>query len=231
MSTFVLIPGAGGDAGYWHLLAAELQARGHEAIPVDLPAADDAAGIPEYVDAVVAAIGDRQHVVLVAQSMGGFTAPHVAARASVAMIVLLNAMIPAPGETAGDWWSNTNQAQAKRDNDIRDGRDPDAPFDLATLFFHDVPQDIAGQAMAHEQPQSDTAFASPSTLDRWPDVPTRVLSSTDDRLFPIAFQRRVAQERLGITPDEIPGGHLPALSRPRELSDRLEQYAREAATP
>jgi hypothetical protein len=36
--------------------------------------------------------------------------------------------------------------------------------------------------------------------------------------------RRVVKDRLGITPDEIEGGHLPALARPRELVARLEQY-------
>jgi hypothetical protein len=46
----------------------------------------------------------------------------------------------------------------------------------------------------------------------------------DDRLFPPSFIRRVAEERLGITPDEIDGGHTPALSRPKELADRLEAY-------
>jgi len=50
-------------------------------------------------------------------------------------------------------------------------------------------------------------------------------SRRDDRLFPAAFVRRVSQERLGITPDEIVGGHTPALSRPKELADRLETYA------
>ena len=47
----------------------------------------------------------------------------------------------------------------------------------------------------------------------------------DDRLFPAPFLRRVARERLGITPDEIDGGHTPALSRPKELAARLEAYA------
>jgi pimeloyl-ACP methyl ester carboxylesterase len=58
-------------------------------------------------------------------------------------------------------------------------------------------------------------------------VPTRVLAGRDDRLFPAAFQRRVARERLGIEADEIPGGHLVALSNPRELVDRLERYRAE----
>jgi hypothetical protein len=29
---------------------------------------------------------------------------------------------------------------------------------------------------------------------------------------------------LGITPDEMESGYLPALSRPKELTDRLEAY-------
>ena len=55
-------------------------------------------------------------------------------------------------------------------------------------------------------------------------MPTRFLQSRDDRFFPVEFQRRVVEERLGITPDEIAGGHLVALSRPKELADRLEAY-------
>lgn len=100
-NTFILIPGAGGSAWYWHLVVPRLEQRGHEAVPVSLPAADDAAGLPEYADAVVRAIGDREprHVVIVAQSLGGFAAPLVCQQVPVALLVLVNAMIPKPGET------------------------------------------------------------------------------------------------------------------------------------
>ena len=76
-----------------------------------------------------------------------------------------------------------------------------------------------------DPPQSFTPFHQPWPLDRWPDVPTRVLAGRDDRLFPPEFQRRVARERLGLPVDEIPGGHVVALSRPAEVVDRLEAYA------
>ena len=77
--TFVLIPGAGGSAWYWHLVAPMLQERGHEVVPVELPAADDHAGLPEYAANIVRAIGDRdaKHLILVAQSLAGFTVPLV----------------------------------------------------------------------------------------------------------------------------------------------------------
>ena len=54
-----------------------------------------------------------------------------------------------------------------------------------------------------------------------PAVPRR---SPLPRLFPAAFLRRVVVERLGITPDEMEGGHLPALAHPVELATRLDGY-------
>jgi hypothetical protein len=226
--SFALIPGAGGDAWYWHLVAPKLRERGHEAIPVDLPAADDGAGLAQYAGAVVRAIGDRDPscVAVVAQSLGAFTAPLVCAGLPVALLVLVNAMIPKPGETPGEWWGNTGHAAAKRQQNLRDGRSADAPFDPLLDFFHDVPQSVVDRAWARGEPrQSDAVFASRCAFDAWPAVPTRVLVSSGDRFLPAEFQRRVAAERLGISADVMPGGHLVALSRPTELSARLLSYA------
>jgi pimeloyl-ACP methyl ester carboxylesterase len=69
VSRFVLIPGAGGEASYWHRVVPLLEARGHQAIAVDLPGHDPAAGLPEYTEIVLAAIGDGRDHVLVAQSL------------------------------------------------------------------------------------------------------------------------------------------------------------------
>lgn len=219
--SFVLIPGAGGNAWYWHLLVAELHRRGHQAVAVDLPAQDHAAGLAEYADAVANAVGDHRDPVLVAQSMGGLTAPLVCERLPVSALVLVNAMIPAPGETGGDWWQNTGQPQARAELDLREGRVPDDALDPLVYFLHDVPEHLAAEAMTRPTPQSATPFQQPWPLSRWPDVPTRVLSGREDRLFPLDFQTRVARERLGITPEHVPGGHLVALSRPGELADCL----------
>jgi pimeloyl-ACP methyl ester carboxylesterase len=68
-------------------------------------------------------------------------------------------------------------------------------------------------------------FAQPWPLAAWPDVPTRFLQGRDDRFFPLEFQRRLARERLGLDVEELPGGHLIALSRPRELADALLRSA------
>ena len=225
MATYVLIPGAGGAAWYWHRVAPLLSARGHDVVAVDLPAADDSAGIGEYTDTVVKGIGNRQQLVVVGQSMGGFTAPLVCERVPVDLLVLLNAMVPAPGESPGEWWVNTRDAEARIEQAARDGCTLSGGLDTLVDFFHDVPPDVTAEAMAQGEPvQSMTLFALPWPLAKWPDVATRFLQGRDDRFFPIAFQRRIVRERLGIPVDEMPGGHLVALSQPAELADRLEAY-------
>jgi pimeloyl-ACP methyl ester carboxylesterase len=214
--TFVLIPGAGGDAWYWHLVLPKLQDAGHDAVAVSLPAADEGAGLAEYASATIRAVGnhDPARVVLVAQSLAGFTAPMVCDRVGGASIVLVNAMIPKPGETPGEWWQNTRHAEAKR-----------TPFDPLEDFFHDVPPPLKDAAFARGEPrQSGAVFQSRCAITAWPSVPTRVLVGRDDRFFPIAFQRAVARERLGLEVDAMPGGHLVAFSQPTELAARLIAY-------
>lgn len=216
MSTYVLVPGAGGEAWYWSRVVPLLEAAGHEAIAVELPAADDEATLYDYADTILEAIGDRAGVILVAQSMGAFSAPVAAGRTDgVAEIALVAPMIPAPGENVDNWWSTS-------------GHTMDEPFDPVTTFFHDVPQEIVDEALRRDEPdESAAACAQPWPLDAWPDVPTRVLVGRHDRLFPYTFARAVANVRLGIEPDVIDTGHLPALAKPRELVDWLLA----AATP
>jgi pimeloyl-ACP methyl ester carboxylesterase len=225
MTTYALIHGAG-DSSYWHLVVPELRARGHEVVAPDLPS-DNAAGLSDYAETVVSAIGDRDDIVVVAQSLGGFTAPLVCSRIPARLLVMLAAMIPSPGESVAEWWGNTGAEQARREADERAGRWSEE-FDVLASFFHDVPEDVTAEAMSREQRnESDTAWNEPWPLDAWPDVPTRFLLCRDDRFFPASFMRRVVRERLGITPDEMDGGHLPALSRPKDLVDRLEAYRAE----
>lgn len=216
-TTFVPIHAAGDSAWSWHLVAAELRERGHDVVAIDLPT-DESAGLWDYADAVVVAIGDRSNVVVVAHSFGGFTAPLVCARVPVDALVLVTAMIPSPGEAPADWWANTGHAQARRE---LAGGDED---DIA-IYYHDVPPELAAEAMKRERNHpSDRAYREPWPLDAWPEVATRFLLCRNDRFFPAEWMRRVVQERLGITPDELDSGHCPMLSRPAELARRLEAY-------
>jgi pimeloyl-ACP methyl ester carboxylesterase len=224
-TTYALIPGAGGDAWYWHLVVPRLREQGHDAVAVSLPAGDDSAGWSAYADTIVDSIGGRTGVILVAQSLAGFSAPLVCERVPVKLLVLLNAMIPRPGETGSEWWSNTGQQEAMHAHLTALGLSPAAADDDTIVYFHDVSSHVRAQALRRGEPkQSWTPMTEPWSLDAWPDVPTRVLIGRGDRLFPADFQTRIARDRLGIEADEIEGGHLVALSRPAELVARLEAY-------
>lgn len=229
MTTYVLIPGAASGPWYWHRVAPLLEARGHDVVAPDLPCHDDAYGFAEYVEIERAAIGDRRDLVVVAQSMGAYSATMLCTEVPVDLLVLVAAMTPKPGESGGEWWAATGQAEAQRAAAVREGRDPDDDSP-ETIFLHDVPAEVAAASAAHVRPQSGTPFADPWALEAWPDVPARFLLCRDDRLFPADFQRRVVAERLGITPDEMPGGHLPALAHPEVLVDHLERFRMDLAS-
>ena len=151
---------------------------------------------------------------VVAQSSGAFTAPLVCATRKAELLVLVAGLVPAPGEAAQDWWANTGYRDEPRER-----------FDdEIELFYRDVLPELAAEALRRARAHSDTPARQPWPLDRWPGVPTRFVLCRGDRLLPAGFLRRVVRERLGITPDEIDAGHCAALSRPRELADRLTAY-------
>jgi pimeloyl-ACP methyl ester carboxylesterase len=211
MATYVLIHGAGGTSWYWHRVIPYLELAGHQVVAMDLPCDDDAADLDDYADVVLEAIGERRDLILVAQSLAGFTAPLVCARVPVRLLVLVAAMVPRPGESPGEWWANTGHVFPE-------------PFDEVTVFAHDLPADLARELPRHVRAQSSTPFEKAWPLRSWPSVPTRFLLCREDRFFPADFQRRVVQDRLGLVPDEMSGGHLPALAHPEELARHLDRY-------
>ncbi len=224
MSTFALIHGAGDGGWYWHLVEAELRARGHHTVAPDLPD-DDSANLDDYADlvveAVVGAVGQHDDLVVVGQSFGAFTAPLVAARRPVSRLVLVAGMVPRPGEAPEDWWERTGYAEAAAQQAAADGG-VTGHEDPRIAYYHDVPEPLAAEALGRERAHpSMAAYSQPWPLDRWPDVRTRFVLCTEDRMLPPAFLRRVVLDRLGIVPSQVGSGHCPALARPRELAEQL----------
>jgi pimeloyl-ACP methyl ester carboxylesterase len=212
MRTYLLIPGAGGDAWYWHRVVPLLEAAGHRAIAVQLPSGDDDAGLDAYVDAALAALGaEHDDVVVVGQSLGGFTAAVVADRIGAAGLVFVAAMIPAPGETAGGWWSSSGFHAVWGDQEMDD----------EVHFLHDLPPDVHAQVLARSFEQTDRVMADPFPLPALPAVPTRGIAATDDRFFPVAFMEQLIRDRLGVEPEHVASGHLPALANPEGLTELL----------
>lgn len=212
MTTIGLIHGGGDSGSNWQLVSERLRALGHHPIAVDLPCDDATAGWTEYADSAVRALRGHDGLLLVAHSLGGFTAPIVCERLRVRALVLVAAMVPTPGARASSYWEEAGYVGARFDDDA---------------FYHDVPPERVAMAKRNERSQSDTPLNEPWPLTGWPKVSTHYVLCRDDRVFPAAVTRRIVQERLGIVPDEIDGGHCVYLSRPEELAERLDGYARE----
>lgn len=166
---------------------------------------------------MVEKIDGRQDLVLVAHSLGGFTAPLVCTRVAVRLLVLAAGMVPRPGETGDEWWTTSGYMQAEK---------PYRGDDTIELYLHDAPPERAAEMLERGPGQSGTPMREPWPLDAWPDVPTRYLLFRDDRFFPADFARRLARERLGVVADEMPGSHCAYLSRPEEVAARLAGYVK-----
>jgi pimeloyl-ACP methyl ester carboxylesterase len=210
MALFVFVHGGGDSGATFALVSEALRARGHDAVAPDLPTEEPGAGLEDYAAVVSAAAGGREDVILVGHSLGGFAATLAAARMSPRALVLLSAMIPAPGESPGEWWENAGYGAVEAADDP---------------YWHDVPAGVAERASARERGQEGKPMEEPWPLDAWPDVPTHFLLLRGDRCFPPDFMRPLVRERLGIEPEELDGGHMVMLSRPRELAERLAAYA------
>jgi pimeloyl-ACP methyl ester carboxylesterase len=205
MSTFVLLHAAGDGGWVWRMVEAELRERGHDVVAPDLPSSGPG-GLTEYA-ASVSASGDD--LIVVGHSVSGFTAPLVASRLSARLLVMVAAMIPAPGETPSTWWDNVGYQSAGYE-------DP---------YYHDVPVELAEEAQRRERGVPDGLMESVWPLPAWPDIPTKFVLCTEDRCFTPEFLRPLVTKRLGIVPDEIAAGHCVMLSQPVRLASLLAGYA------
>jgi pimeloyl-ACP methyl ester carboxylesterase len=213
-ATFVLIHGGGSSSWDWHLVEPELRRLGHDVIAVDLPIENGGNGLSELADAVADHGGHES-----AEGVGDHGEPRPAGafghdRVEAELLVLLAGMIPKPGETAAQWWSATGY------NDL--GIAMDTREEVVDVFYNGVPDDLIAAAFDHERDHSG-GWGDPFPLQAWPDVPTRYVLGRDDRCFPPDFTRALVAERLGIAPDEIDGGHMVALARPRAVAEQLHQ--------
>jgi hypothetical protein len=157
--------------------------------------------------------------------MAGLVIPLVAERRDVTHLIFLAAMLPQPGLSLAEQYERepdaVGHAQAAFALDER-GRLVMASELAQGIFFHDCDADLAEWAAGLLVPQDLTVVTEPSSVNAWPPTARcSYVACIEDRAVPLAWARRAARERLGVTPMELPGGHSPFLSRPRQLVDAI----------
>jgi pimeloyl-ACP methyl ester carboxylesterase len=191
----------------------------------DLPCDDPDAGATDYAQVVLEALDRADDVVVVGHSLGGLTAPLVAAARPVRRLVLLAALLPQPGRSLVD--------QLREDPGILllprgDGLEADAerrtrwtdPELAARHIYSDCDPVTAAGAYARMRPQAAKPQVEPTPLAAWPDVPAEYIVCAGDRTVSPAYGARAAAA-LGLPVRQLPGGHSPMLSRPAELAALL----------
>lgn len=226
MSIFALVHGGWHGPWCWERLTPLLEDRGHDVVVPELPSEDTDLGLEDYADTIERELGDADDVILVPHSLGGLVGPVVARRRPLSALVYLCGLVPEPGLSFGEQISGAEEPiltmEGGREIDEQ-GRshwpNPDATI---RIMYSDLEPEDATWAFERLRPQ-----AQRSQGERSPEPPAglRVESiiGTEDRMVSPAWSRRVARERLGVEPIEIPTGHFPMITHPELLADRLTE--------
>lgn len=232
----MLVHGAWHDGSCWAPVVADLSARGHDVVAVDLPSDRPGATTDDYVDAVLAAAGSDGRVVLVGHSLGGLTVPVAAQRLGpgrVAALVLVAALVPLPGSS----WQERTRAEPGimaagfgRGQQRHDDGTTSWPADAAAENLY---AGVAGESSAEAvraavsglRHQDWTVTKEVSPLVAWPAVRTVQVVCSADRVVDPGWGR-TGGVVAGAELVELPGGHFPMLTRPTELAVLLADVVR-----
>jgi pimeloyl-ACP methyl ester carboxylesterase len=224
----MLVHGAWHGAWCWDRLVGPLRDRGHEALAVELPSEDLGAGLEEYADTIWSAVDEAgvDDVVLVPHSLGGLVGPVVAARRPLRALVYLAALVPEPGLTFSDQLSSSSESillfQGGRTVDD-EGRSRWSDADTtAGVMYSDLTPEDAAWAFQRLRPQAQKSQGEQSPGPP-PELRVESVIGTNDRVVSPSWSRRVARERLGVEPVELPTGHFPMITHPELLADALAQ--------
>jgi hypothetical protein len=225
---FVLVHGAYHGAWCWDPLRAELERAGHETSAADLPCEDPDAGAERYADEVLHSMPrTADEVVVVGHSLAGLTIPLIAERTRTLMTVYLCALVPVPGLSFdaqhADLATGFHPSEPPRGEADGSASWPEAG--AIEVFYHDCDPQVAKDAARRLRRQHWRVTEEVTPLRRRPAVRSAYIFCAGDRIIPTQYSRRAATELLGVEPLEMPGGHSPFLSRPRDLANLLVHVA------
>jgi pimeloyl-ACP methyl ester carboxylesterase len=222
--TIVLVHGAWADGSSWNAVSVALQGQGYTVLtPPNLlhGVAGDSAYIASYL-----AQRTEGPVVLVGHSYGGVVITNAgAAGGDVRALVYVNAFIPDVGESVFDILGDSGSALAVPDpTTVLDlagypgapEGDVEAFLKPATVhgsFAQDLPEAERGLIASSQRPIALAANIGPTEATAWSTIPSWAVLGTDDRVIPVATQRRMA-ERAGATITEVAASHVSMVSHP-----------------
>jgi pimeloyl-ACP methyl ester carboxylesterase len=228
VSIFALVHGAWHGPWCWERVIDPLREHGHDVVVPDLPSEDTALGLEDYADTIERALGDADDVVLVPHSLGGLVGPVVARRRPLRALVYLSALVPEPGLSFGDQLAAAEEPVllfegGREVDELGRSHWPD-PEATARIMYPDLSPEDARWAAERLRRQAQKSQGEPSPAPP-PGLRTESVIGAHDRLLSPDWSRRVAHDRFGVEPVELPAGHFSIITHPQPLADALVRLA------
>jgi pimeloyl-ACP methyl ester carboxylesterase len=218
----VLVHGAFADGSSWAKVIPLLEAKGLHVTAVQNPLyslADDVAATRRAIA--------RQDgpVVLVGHSWAGMVISEAGNDPKVAGLVYIAALVPDGGQSAGDvlkpYAPSPGIAEAKPDaagflSLTRKGIDED--------FVPDLRPAERAIVYATQGPWNSACFADKVSVPAWTTKPSWFIAAANDRMLPPDYEQAVA-EHIHATTTTLPTGHVPMLSRPKQVAAVIVEAA------
>jgi pimeloyl-ACP methyl ester carboxylesterase len=227
MAELILVHGSGQNASSWSRVGKLLAARGHKVATPELPKGAPDWGLVDYAAEITRSISSAQAVV-VAHSLSGAFLPLVAQIRECAMLVFLAAVVPEPGKSLRQQFTEDPsmfspawiEAGSQREDRV-------AQQTLAREFlFHDCDEETLAWALGTvELMRTERLVTEEAPFAEWPELPAVSIVATEDRTLTPEWGRRISRRVLGREALEVHSGHCPHMSRPEQIVQRLEQLA------
>jgi pimeloyl-ACP methyl ester carboxylesterase len=233
MKNYFLVHGAWHGAWAWESTKRSLEARGHHVITIDLPGHGSdptpIAGVSfrGYVDAVKARLSTVSgRYILVGHSLGGAIVSQAAEEMpnAIEAVVVVAGFVLRANESTFDVMKD-DAASDVLPKLILSADQSSATVSAETLRTHVYNGGTAEQievAAPQLRPQATEPLFAHTTLGAgFGGLRRLYVECTDDRVLSLDMQRKI-QERCGVSRlATLPSGHVPLITRPRELADAL----------
>ena len=237
MARFLLIHGSCHAAWCWDGTIAALEALGHEAAAIDLPAHGDdtppeSVTLTDYADAILGALDEP--AIVVGHSMAGvpLTLAAESAPERFERLVYLCAYLPGDGDSVGTL-RRAQDSQPLLPAIRRDRGSPVFGFDPELgrqIFYNDCSDAVAEAAIARLCPEPIAPQEERVTLHgKAQALPRSYILCSRDGAIPPKFQQRMAGALPLADLHERDWSHSPFLSDPEGLAALLDKIA--GATP
>jgi len=223
----VLVHGAFADGSSWAKVIPLLEARGLQVTAVQNPLSSLADDVAATRRAIARQDGP---VILVGHSWAGMVISEAGNDPKVAGLVYIAALVPNEGQSASEvlkpYAASPGNAEIKPDaagylSLTRKGIDED--------FVPDLQPAERALVYATQGPWNSACFADKVSAPAWTTKPSWFIAAANDRIVPPEYEQTVAQH-IHATTTTLPTGHVPMLSRPKNVAAVIVEAANKPVT-